>query len=71
MNAILFNQVRLNLTHDAMNYISPSFAHGDQHVTETVETTRASLSVVARALEDGCDNLLIGPAIKPVFQPYN
>ncbi len=54
-----------------MNYISPSFAHGDPEVARTVEAARASLVVFGRALEEGHDKLLNGPPIKPVFRPYN
>jgi glutamate-1-semialdehyde 2,1-aminomutase len=54
-----------------INYIAPSFSHKDEHVERTVAAANAALQVYARALTDGIQNYLEGPAMKPVFRPYN
>jgi glutamate-1-semialdehyde 2,1-aminomutase len=54
-----------------MNYIVPSFAHGDAELNKTLEATRAALAIYACALDDGVGCHLEGPSIRPVFRPYN
>jgi glutamate-1-semialdehyde 2,1-aminomutase len=54
-----------------VNYIAPSIAHQAQEIEQTIEAARASFIVYARALEDGVDKFLEGPAIKPVFRVFN
>jgi glutamate-1-semialdehyde 2,1-aminomutase len=54
-----------------MNYISPSFSHGPEEIEQTIEAAQKSLMIYGRALEDGVENFLEGPSIKPVFRPYN
>ncbi|MEO5374466.1 MAG: glutamate-1-semialdehyde 2,1-aminomutase [Alphaproteobacteria bacterium] len=54
-----------------INYIAPGWSHDAEAVAATVVAARESLAVYARALAEGVDGLLEGPAIKPVFRPYN
>jgi glutamate-1-semialdehyde 2,1-aminomutase len=54
-----------------MTYISPSTAHGDAEISATLEAARKSFAVYARALNDGIDRFLEGPAVKPVFRSSN
>lgn len=54
-----------------INYLAPSYSHGDAEVALTLEAARKSLAVYARALDEGHEKLLHGPAVKPVFRPYN
>jgi len=54
-----------------MNYIAPSYAHGDAEVEATVEAARQSFAVYARALDGDINALVEGPPVKPVFRPYN
>lgn len=54
-----------------VNYIAPSFAHTADDVARTVDAARESFAVYARALSEGWEKLLVGPAIKPVFREYN
>lgn len=54
-----------------INYLAPSYSHGDAEVALTLEAARKSLAVYARALDEGHEKLLRGPAVKPVFRPYN
>jgi glutamate-1-semialdehyde 2,1-aminomutase len=54
-----------------MNYIAPSYAHGDAEIAATVEAARQSFAVYARALDGNVNALVEGPPVKPVFRPYN
>ena len=54
-----------------MNYIAPSYAHGDAEVEATVEAARQSFAVYARALDGNVNAFVEGPPVKPVFRPYN
>lgn len=54
-----------------MNYIAPSYAHGDAAVEATVEAARQSFAVYARALDGDVNTFVEGPPVKPVFRPYN
>lgn len=54
-----------------MPYIAISYAHTDVEVDQTLAAVDAALGVYARALSDGIDKYLVGPAVKPVFRKYN
>ena len=54
-----------------LNYIAPSFAHTLDDVARSAAAARESFAVYARALHDGWEKHLVGPAIKPVFREYN
>jgi glutamate-1-semialdehyde 2,1-aminomutase len=54
-----------------MPWIAPSFSHGDAELEFTLEAARKALGVYAKALEQGVERFLEGPAIKPVFRQYN
>jgi glutamate-1-semialdehyde 2,1-aminomutase len=52
-------------------WVSVSLAHGDGELDATLDAAAGALGVYAKALEDGVDKYLEGPAIKPVFRRYN
>jgi len=52
-------------------WVAVSLAHGDVELSTTLQAAAASLRVYAKALEDGIDRYLEGPAVKPVFRRYN
>lgn len=52
-------------------WIAVSQAHGDEELALTLDAARGALEVYRRALEEGVDRYLEGPAIKPVFRRYN
>lgn len=52
-------------------WIAPSFAHGDDELLFTMKAVEASLNVYKKALNQGIENFLVGPAIKPVFRQFN
>ncbi len=54
-----------------MPWIALSYAHGDKELEQTLEATRAALKVYKKALDEGVEKYLVGPAIKPVFRKYN
>ena len=54
-----------------INYIAPSFAHRELEIVATEAAARQALAVYARALNDGVEKFLEGPAVKPVFRAYN
>ena len=54
-----------------MPLVAVSLAHGDDELSRTLDAVRAALEVYARALEGRLEDHLVGPAIKPVFRPYN
>jgi glutamate-1-semialdehyde 2,1-aminomutase len=54
-----------------MPCITFSQAHGDEELEITLDALDRAFVVYARALEDGCERHLIGPAVKPVFRKYN
>jgi glutamate-1-semialdehyde 2,1-aminomutase len=53
------------------NYFAPSYAHTAADVEHTVAAAREALTVYRAALAQGIDGFLSGPAVKPVFRPYN
>jgi glutamate-1-semialdehyde 2,1-aminomutase len=54
-----------------MPWIAFSQAHGDAELALTLEALDGMMGVYREALENGVDNLLEGPAVKPVFRPHN
>jgi glutamate-1-semialdehyde 2,1-aminomutase len=50
-----------------INYLAPGWSHGDAEVEATLAAARASLRVVARALDEGWVYHLRGAPIRPVF----
>jgi glutamate-1-semialdehyde 2,1-aminomutase len=48
-----------------------SFAHQQAEVEKTLAAAREAFDVYGRALDEGTDKYLIGPAVKPVFRRYN
>lgn len=54
-----------------MPWIAVSYSHGDKELKRTFEAVEKTLVIYKKALEDGIDKYLVGPAIKPVFRKYN
>lgn len=54
-----------------MPWIALSYRHGEQELALTSQALDQAFKVYARALEEGVDKYLIGPAIKPVFRKFN
>lgn len=54
-----------------MPWIALSYRHGDIELSITEKALDASLAVYKKALTEGVDKYLQGPAIKPVFRKYN
>ncbi len=54
-----------------MPWIAVSQAHGEAELELTASALDRAMVVLARALEDGVENYLEGPAIKPVFRTHN
>jgi glutamate-1-semialdehyde 2,1-aminomutase len=52
-------------------YVATSFSHTEKEVDQTLEAATHALDVYARALEEGVDKYLVGPAVKPVFRKFN
>ncbi len=54
-----------------MPWIALSWRHGDAELAATERALDASLAVYKKALDQGVDKFLVGPAIKPVFRKFN
>ena len=54
-----------------MPWIALSYRHGDAELAFTEQAVDKSFAVYRRALEEGVDKHLVGPAIKPVFRRFN
>lgn len=48
-----------------------SYAHSDQDIDRTIDAWDEAMAIYARALEDGVENFLVGPASKSVYRKYN
>jgi glutamate-1-semialdehyde 2,1-aminomutase len=48
-----------------------SYAHDDDAIDRTIDVVERALRVYRRALEDGVEAHLVGPAVKPVYRRYN
>jgi glutamate-1-semialdehyde 2,1-aminomutase len=54
-----------------MPWIALSYRHGDAELSATEHALDRTFAVYRRALEEGVEKYLQGPAIKPVFRKYN
>ncbi len=54
-----------------MPYLAVSWAHRADDVARTLDAVDQALAVYARALDEGIEHHLVGPAVKPVFRKYN
>jgi glutamate-1-semialdehyde 2,1-aminomutase len=54
-----------------MHSMAVSLSHGEPELSLTVEAARKAFAVYAKALRDGIDKYLEGPAVKPVFRKFN
>jgi glutamate-1-semialdehyde 2,1-aminomutase len=54
-----------------MPFIAISYAHQQTELEITLEAVRHALGIYQKALNDGLDNYLKSPVIKPVFRKYN
>jgi glutamate-1-semialdehyde 2,1-aminomutase len=54
-----------------MPWIAVSLAHGESELELTLTAADKALAVYRRALNEGIDLFLQGPAVKPVFRKYN
>ncbi|MBA4408509.1 MAG: glutamate-1-semialdehyde 2,1-aminomutase [Odoribacter sp.] len=52
-------------------WIAISYAHQEEELNFTMNAVKNALQVYAKALVDGVDKYLVGPAIKPVFRTFN
>lgn len=54
-----------------MPWIAVSAAHGDAELAITLDALDRALLVYRKALDEGVENYLVGPAIRPVFRTRN
>ncbi len=54
-----------------MPWVAVSQSHGDAELALTLDAADKALAVLERALDSRVEDFLLGPAIKPVFRPYN
>jgi glutamate-1-semialdehyde 2,1-aminomutase len=54
-----------------MPWISASLAHTNRELELTISAASKAFEIYARALNDGIDKYLVGPAVKPVFRQFN
>jgi glutamate-1-semialdehyde 2,1-aminomutase len=66
----LFNQEMIK-NNVLMPWISPSFSHGKRELSITQKALSKTLKIYRKALNDGVENYLVGPSIKPVFRKFN
>lgn len=52
-------------------WIALSYAHGNKELEMTFDAVRKALEVYKKALDEGVEKYLVGPAIKPVFRKHN
>lgn len=52
-------------------WIALSYAHGNSELEFTLNAVRKALTVYSKALNEGIEKYLVGPAIKPVFRTIN
>lgn len=66
----LFSQEMIN--HGIiMPYVSLSYAHQQNEMDKTLDAVEKSLNVYLKALNDGIEQHLSSPVIKPVFRQFN
>lgn len=54
-----------------MPWIALSYRHGEQEIATTEHAIEQAFAIYRRALDEGVEKYLVGPAIKPVFRKYN
>ena len=54
-----------------MPWLALSWRHGEAELAATERALDASLAVYRKAVDEGSDRYLVGPAIKPVFRKFN
>lgn len=54
-----------------MPWIALSWRHGESELALTEQALDRSFAIYRRALDEGVDKYLVGPAIKPVFRKHN
>ena len=54
-----------------MAWISLSYRHGEAELAITESALDATFTVYRKALDEGVEKYLVGPAIKPVFRQFN
>ncbi|HTU65148.1 MAG TPA: glutamate-1-semialdehyde 2,1-aminomutase [Steroidobacteraceae bacterium] len=54
-----------------MPWIALSYRHGDAELAFTEQAADKAFAIYRRALDEGVDKHLVGPAIKPVFRKFN
>jgi glutamate-1-semialdehyde 2,1-aminomutase len=54
-----------------MPWIAISYAHKDPELEFTLKAVKKALQVYTMALEEGVNEYLVGPSIKPVFRTFN
>jgi glutamate-1-semialdehyde 2,1-aminomutase len=54
-----------------MPWIALAYRHTEVELLLTEKALDASLEIYSRAITEGVDKYLVGPAIKPVFRKYN
>ncbi|KPV61089.1 glutamate-1-semialdehyde 2,1-aminomutase [Paenibacillus sp. A3] len=52
-------------------YVSISYSHGGSEVAKTLEALDQTCKAYKKALEQGAQSVLVGPAVKPVFRKFN
>jgi glutamate-1-semialdehyde 2,1-aminomutase len=66
----LFSQEMIN-NGVMMPWISLAYRHDDDAFALTGQALDETFSIYAKAIKEGVDKYLVGPAIKPVFRKYN
>ncbi|KEQ26302.1 glutamate-1-semialdehyde 2,1-aminomutase [Paenibacillus tyrfis] len=54
-----------------MPYVSISYSHGGSEVAKTLGALDQTCKAYKKALEQGAQSVLVGPAVKPVFRKFN
>lgn len=54
-----------------MPWIALSYRHGENELEATEKAIDQAFAIYRRALDEGVDKYLVGPAIKPVFRKHN
>jgi glutamate-1-semialdehyde 2,1-aminomutase len=52
-------------------YVAISYSHQDEDIDHTIAAAAEAMQVYARAIDEGVERFLNGPAAKPVFRRYN
>jgi glutamate-1-semialdehyde 2,1-aminomutase len=48
-----------------------SYSHSDGDIDRTIEAVAGALEIYRRALDEGVERYLVGPAVKPVYRRFN